>query len=96
MNSNWKWEQLRLLIEGTLAHNVQYSHDKAFDRYSYQRVLEWMDSLDKRAEEKKTAEPDRRIPEPPSEGGFIFTGIPTFDQKAWEEILERKGLQGLS
>lgn len=54
MNSEWKWDQLRLLIEGTLAHNVQYSHDKAFDRYSYQRVLEWMDSLDKRAEEKKT------------------------------------------
>ncbi len=43
-----KWEQLRLLIEATLAHNVQYSHDKAFDRYSYQRVLVWMDDLDKR------------------------------------------------
>lgn len=95
MNSDWKWEQLRLLIEATLSHNVQYSHDKAFDRYSYQRVLEWMDSLDKRAEEKKTAEPDRRIPEPPKDG-FIFTGIPTFDQKAWDEILAKKGLQGLS
>ena len=48
-----KWEQLRLLIEATLTHNVQYSHDKAYDRYSYQRVLEWMDTLDK--EERKTA-----------------------------------------
>lgn len=92
---NWKWEQLRCLIEATLSHNVQYSHDKAFDRYSYQRVLEWMDSLDKRAEEKKTAEPSRRIPESPQEG-FIFTGVPTFDQKAWDEILAKKGLQGLS
>jgi hypothetical protein len=53
MNSDWKWEQLRLLIEGTLAHNVQYSHDKAFDRYSYQRVLVWMDDLDKRESVKE-------------------------------------------
>lgn len=43
-----KWEQLRLLIESTLAHNVQYSQDKAYDRFSYQRVLIWMDELDKR------------------------------------------------
>lgn len=74
-----KWEQLRLLIEATLAHNVQYSHDKAFDRYSYQRVLVWMDDLDKREEE-----------------GFLFTGRPTFDQKAWEAMMEERGLPGLS
>lgn len=77
----WKWEQLRLLIEGTLAHNVQYSHDKAFDRYSYQRVLVWMDDLDKRGKEEQS---------------FLFTGVPTFDQKAWDKIIEEKGLQGLS
>ena len=88
-----KWEELRLLIEATLSHNVQYSHDKAFDRYSYQRVLVWMDDLDKR--EKESCEPRKKIPEAPQEG-FYFTGVPDFDQKAWEEILERKGLQGLS
>lgn len=30
------------------------------------------------------------------EEGFLYTGVPTFDQKAWDEILEEKGLQGLS
>ena len=28
--------------------------------------------------------------------GFVFTGIPEFDKKDWEKILEEKGLQGLS
>jgi hypothetical protein len=28
--------------------------------------------------------------------GFLFTGIPTFDQKAWDRIIEERGLQGLS
>lgn len=81
-----KWAELRLLLEATLSHNVQYSYDKAFDRYSYQRVMEWMDSLEKR--EKKEREKH--------ESSFLFTGVPTFDQKAWDEILESKGLQGLS
>lgn len=80
-----KWIELRSLIEATLAHNVQYSHDKAFDRYSYQRVLEWMDYLDKR--EKKEVEEINT---------FLFTDIPDFDKKAWERILEERGLQGLS
>jgi len=30
------------------------------------------------------------------ENSFLFTGIPTFDQKEWEQILEEHGLQGLS
>jgi len=30
------------------------------------------------------------------EGRFLFTGVPTFDKKAWEEILEERGLQGLA
>lgn len=29
------------------------------------------------------------------EEGFLFTGVPKFDQKAWEEIM-RDHLQGLS
>lgn len=76
-----KWKELRSLVEATLSHNVQYSHDKAFDRYSYKRVLEWMDMLDNREKKEKS---------------FLFTDIPSFDKKAWEEILENKGLQGLS
>lgn len=80
-----KWEQLRLLIESTLAHNVQYSQDKAYDRFSYQRVLIWMDELDKR--EKQHLE---------ESNAFLFTDVPEFDKKAWEKILEEKGLQGLA
>lgn len=30
------------------------------------------------------------------ESCFLFTDVPTFDQKTWERILEEKGLQGLS
>lgn len=30
------------------------------------------------------------------DNGFYFSGIPEFDRKAWEKILENKGLQGLS
>lgn len=30
------------------------------------------------------------------ENGFYFTDIPEFDRKAWEQILEKMGLQGLS
>ena len=76
-----KWSELRALVESTLSHNVQYSHDKAYDRYSYRRVLEWMDLLEDR--EKQSC-------------GFLFTGIADFDRKAWEKIMEEKGLQGLS
>lgn len=80
-----KWSELRNLIEATLAHNVQYSHDKAYDRYSYQRVLTWMDYLDNR--EKDHLE---------ESNAFLFTDVPEFDKKAWERILEEKGLQGLA
>ena len=85
-----KWKELRSLVEATLAHNVQYSHDKAYDRYSYKRMLEWMDMLENREKKERP-----RIPEAPKEG-FLYTGVPEFDQKAWEKIMEEKGLQGLS
>ena len=45
-----------------------------------QRVKEWMEYLEKKEKDK----------------GFLFTDVPTFDQKTWERILEEKGLQGLS
>lgn len=75
-----KWERLRLLIEASLSHDVHYSHDKAYDRYSYRRVLEWMTYLDK--EEEKT------------EKGFLFDDVPEFDKKTWERML--KELRGLA
>jgi hypothetical protein len=43
-----KWEELRLLIEATISHNVQYSYDKNVESHSYKSVLEWMDYLDKK------------------------------------------------
>ena len=30
------------------------------------------------------------------EKGFYFTDIPDFDRKAWERILDERGIQGLS
>ena len=80
-----KWEQLRLLIEATVSHNVQYSYDKNVEHYSYKSVLQWMDDLDKR--EKKHLE---------ETNAFLFTDIPEFDKKAWERILEERGIQGLA
>ena len=47
-----------------------------------QLVLDFMEDLEKK-EKKET-------------GAFYFSDIPTFDQLAWERILEEKGLQGLS
>ena len=80
-----KWEQLRLLIEATVSHNVQYSYDKNVEHHSYKSVLKWMDDLDKR--EKKHLE---------ETNAFLFTDIPEFDKKAWERILEERGIQGLA
>lgn len=80
-----KWEQLRLLIEATISHNVQYSYDKNVEHYSFKSVLKWMDDLDER--EKKHLE---------ETNAFLFTDIPEFDKKAWERILEERGIQGLA
>lgn len=76
-----KWESLRCLMKADIAHNVHYSHDKNYEHCVTERYLKYMDELDER---DKKAE------------SFYFTGVPDFDQKAWEKILEQKGLQGLS
>jgi hypothetical protein len=101
-----KWEQLRSLIEATLSHNVQYSQGKAFNRYPYQRVLIWMDDLDKKERERKARIKEiskiaiethhETLKALEDDKPFLYTGIPTFDQKAWDRIIEEKGLQGLS
>lgn len=85
-----KWTELRHLINATLSYNVQYSHDRDYEHGVYKSILRHMDYLD---EKEKVSRP--MIPEAPKEG-FVFTGVPTFDQRAWEKIMEEKGLQGLS
>lgn len=80
-----KWEQLRLLIEGTISHNVQYSYDKNVENYSFKAVLQWMDDLDKR--EKQYVQ---------ESNAFLFTDVPEFDKKSWDRILEERGIQGLA
>ena len=75
-----KWEELKKLIDGHTAWPVIYSHSRDFEKGEMQRVKEWMEYLEKKEKDK----------------GFLFTDVPTFDQKTWERILEEKGLQGLS
>ena len=75
-----KWEELKKLIDGHMAWPVIYNHSKEFEKGEMQRVKEWMEYLEKKEKDK----------------GFLFTDVPTFDQKTWERILEEKGLQGLS
>ena len=75
-----KWEELKKLIDGHMAWPVIYNHSKEFEKGEMKRVKEWMEYLEKKEKDK----------------GFLFTDVPTFDQKTWERILEEKGLQGLS
>jgi len=51
-------------------------------------VARYMDELE--------IEQRREAPEVQHEEGFLFTGVPKFDQKSWDKIIEEKGLQGLS
>lgn len=74
-----KWEQLRSLMKADISHAVHYSSDKDYEHGVTKRYLRMMDELDER--DKKS-------------DGFYFTGIPEFDKKAWEKILEN--LEGLS
>jgi hypothetical protein len=52
------------------------------------QVARYMDELE--------IEQHRLEPLKKREEGFLYNGIAKFDQKAWEEILEKHGLQGLS
>lgn len=65
-----KWEQLRLLIEATVSHNVQYSYDKNVENCSFKSVLKWMEELDQR--EKKHLE---------ETNAFLSTDVPDFDHR---------------
>lgn len=75
-----KWEELKSLVEAELSWPHHYSHERPVEKNVMHRVKRWMEDLEKREKDE----------------GFLFTGIPTFDQKAWERILEERGLQGLA
>lgn len=80
-----KWETLKSLMDAYMSWNVNYSFERPVERDMMYKVRKWMDELDER--ERKEME---------AAEGFYFTGVPTFDQKAWDKIIEQMGLQGTS
>lgn len=76
-----KWGELRLLIKAAMSHRVHYSLDRDYEHGVYKSILRHMDYLDQKEKETNT---------------FLYTDIPSFDRKAWEKIMEEKGLQGLA
>ena len=81
-----KWEELKHLINADIGWPVHYSHSREYEQRQMRRVLEWMEYL----EEKEAKD----IKEEEKQEGFLFTGVPTFDQKEWDKML--KNLEGLS
>lgn len=73
-----KWERLRKLMKADISHAAHYSSDRNYEHGVTQRYLMIMDDLDKKEKNE----------------GFLFTDIPTFDQKTWDRML--KNLEGLS
>ena len=88
-----KWEELKKLIDGHTAWPVIYSHSKEFEKGEMKRVKEWMEYLEKKESETIKLHVQKMAVK---QEGFLYTDVPTFDQKTWERILEEKGLQGLS
>ena len=91
-----KWEELKKLIDGHMAWPVIYSHSKEFERGELKRVKEWMEYLEKKESNYIKDHAQIMAVKEDKEQGFLFTEIPTFDQRTWDRILEEKGLQGLS
>ena len=69
-------------MKADISYAVHYSSDKDYEHSVTKRHLRWMDELDEREKKQRESE------------GFYFTGIPEFDKKAWEKMLEN--LEGLS
>lgn len=80
-----KWSELRSLIDAQLSWDIHYSLEKPVETNTLYKVKLWMDDLD-RCEKKELEETN----------AFLFTDVPEFDKRAWERILEEKGLQGLA
>jgi hypothetical protein len=89
-----KWQELKLLIDGHMAWPVIYSHSKEFERGELKRVKEWMEYLEKKETDYIKNHAQIMAVKEEKEEGFLFTGVPTFDQKEWDKML--KNLEGLS
>jgi len=100
-----KWNELKNLVDADLSHAVHYSSDKQFEHNSMRRVKEWMEYLDKKERKevvdealaiinKTHHETLKRLAEGPKEETFYFSGVPDFDKKTWDRMLNN--LQGLS
>ena len=88
-----KWNELKKLIDGHMSWPVIYSHSRDFEKGEMNRVKEWMEYLEKKESETIKLHVQKMAVK---QEGFLYTDVPTFDQKTWERILEEKGLQGLS
>ena len=86
-----KWQELKHLINAEVSWPVHYSHSREYEQRQMRKVLEWMVYLEEK--EAKDIKDHAQIMGVKEEG-FLFTGIPTFDQKEWDKML--KNLEGLS
>ena len=86
-----KWEELKKLIDADLSWPVHYSLDRNYEKGVLMRIKDRMEYLEeKEAKEIKDHAQIMGV----KEEGFLFTGVPTFDQKEWDKML--KNLEGLS
>ena len=86
-----KWDELKILIDADLSWPVHYSLDRNYEKGVLMRIKDRMEYLeDKEAKDIKNHTQIMAV----KEEGFLFTGIPTFDQKEWDKML--KNLEGLS
>ena len=72
-----KWEELKKLIDADLSWPVHYSLDRNYEKGVLMRIKDRMEYLEeKEAKEIKDHAQIMGV----KEEGFLFTGIPTFDQ----------------
>lgn len=98
-----KWEALKNLMEAYMSWNVNYSFERPVERDMMYKVRQWMDELDERERKEKIANTLEMVNEIHKEtletlndepNGFYYTGVPDFDKKAWEKMLDN--LEGLA
>lgn len=99
-----KWETLRNLMKADISHAVHYSSDRDYEHGVTKRYLKYMDELDVREQkENKISDALEVVNQLHGETlkklsdnnkGFYYTGVPDFDKKTWEKMLDN--LEGLS
>ena len=89
-----KWQELKKLIDADLSWPVHYSLDRNYEKSVLMRIKDRMEYLEeKEAKDIKNHAQIMAVKDEKQEG-FLFTGVPTFDQKEWDKML--KNLEGLS